>query len=107
MDNEQFIVSDTSTLTWINSSSGQKIKGRTTRDSSYFILTSDKKDYICGDGKHSVSRVVGTTTKLTYTSKQLTAPRGIGIDFEGNIYIAGHGSKNIHQIVLHQEKKTV
>lgn len=100
MDNDQFIVlvSDTSTLTWINLSSGQIIKGRITRGSSYFISTSDRKDHVYGDGKHSVSHVVGTTTKFTYTSKQLTSPRGIGIDCEGNIYIAGHSSKNIHQI---------
>lgn len=49
VDNEQFIVSENSSLTWINSSSGQKIK-RTTRGSSYFISTSDKKDYIVVTG---------------------------------------------------------
>ncbi|CAC5396471.1 unnamed protein product [Mytilus coruscus] len=87
IDHDQFIVSYSSTLTWINSSSGQKIKERTTNGSSYFISTSNKKDYICCDGNSAASRVVGKTTKFTYTSSQLSYPRGMGIDFVGNIYI--------------------
>ncbi|CAC5396473.1 unnamed protein product [Mytilus coruscus] len=95
LENDQFIVSCSSTLTWKNSSLGQTIKMRTTRGSSYFVSTSDKKDYICGDGENSVSRVIGNTTSFTYTSTRLSDPRGIGIDFEGNIYIAGYDSKSI------------
>ncbi|CAC5396472.1 unnamed protein product [Mytilus coruscus] len=87
IDHDQFIVSYSSTLTWINSSSGQKIKERTTNGSSYFISTSNKKDYICCDGNSAASRVVGKTTKFTYMSSQLFYPRGMGIDFVGNIYI--------------------
>ncbi|XP_071144259.1 tripartite motif-containing protein 2-like [Mytilus edulis] len=98
VQNDQFVVSCSSTLTLINSSLGQKIKEKTTRGSSYFVSTSDKKDYIYGDGENSVSRVTGNTTRFTYTSSRLSDPRGIGIDFEGNIYIVGYGSKNIHQI---------
>ncbi|CAC5396475.1 TRIM56 [Mytilus coruscus] len=98
VNTDQFIIACSSTLTWINSSSGQKIKERATRGSSFFVSKSDKKDFICGDGNNTVSRVVGDTTKFTYTSSQLSDPRGIGIDFQCNIYIAGHSSKNIHQI---------
>ncbi|XP_052085457.1 tripartite motif-containing protein 45-like [Mytilus californianus] len=92
VENDKFILSVPTTLTWMNSSSGQKLKEKATCGSSFFVSTSDKKDCIYGDGKNSVSRVVGDITSFTYTSSRLTVPRGIGIDFEGNIYIAGHSS---------------
>ncbi|XP_063408341.1 E3 ubiquitin-protein ligase Midline-1-like [Mytilus trossulus] len=98
VDNDQFIVACLSTLTWISSSSGKKIKEMQTSGSSFFVSTSDKEGCICGDGGHSVSHIVGQTRSFTYSSLQLSSPRGIGIDFEGNIYIAGFTSKNIHQI---------
>ncbi|VDI13874.1 Hypothetical predicted protein [Mytilus galloprovincialis] len=98
VDNDQFIVACSSTLTWTSSSSGQKINKMQTRGSSFFVSKSDKEGFICGDGDHSVSHVVGHTRSFTYSSSQLSSPRGIGIDFKGNIYIAGYGSKNIHQI---------
>ncbi|XP_071137134.1 uncharacterized protein [Mytilus edulis] len=96
-DGNLFIISDGSTLTWV-SSKGEIIKQKSTRGNSFYVSTSDMKDCIYGDGDNSVSCVVGNRTKFTYTSEQLSSPRGIGIDFEGNIYIAGWSSKNIHQI---------
>ncbi|CAC5407037.1 unnamed protein product [Mytilus coruscus] len=92
-----FIVTCGSPLTWVNSS-GEIVKQKTTGGDSYYVSTSDMKDCIYGDGDNSVSRVIGDTTKFTYTNEQLSSPRGIGIDFEGNIYVAGYRSKNIHQI---------
>ncbi|VDI25499.1 Hypothetical predicted protein [Mytilus galloprovincialis] len=96
-DGNSFIISDGSTLTWVRSK-GEIIKQKPTRGNSFYVSTSDMKDCIYGDGDNSVSCVVGNRTKFTYTNEQLSSPRGIGIDFEGNIYIAGWSSKNIHQI---------
>ncbi|CAC5407035.1 unnamed protein product [Mytilus coruscus] len=97
VEGNTFIISHGSTLTWVNSS-GMQLKQKSIEGESYYVSTSDMKDCIYGDGDNSVSSVEGYTTKFTYTNTQLISPRGIGIDFEGNIYIAGFGSKNIHQI---------
>ncbi|CAC5407032.1 unnamed protein product [Mytilus coruscus] len=99
VEGNTFITSNDSTLTWINSS-GKKVRQKLTGGQSYYVSTSDLKGYIYGDGINSVSRVVGDTTMFTYTNEDLSYPRGIGIDFEGNIYIAGYGSQNIHQITI-------
>ncbi|XP_076076435.1 E3 ubiquitin-protein ligase TRIM45-like [Mytilus galloprovincialis] len=97
VEGSTFVVTCGSTMTWVNSSV-KKLKQNTTAGSSFYVSTSDMKDFIYGDGDNSVSRVVGDTTKFTYTNEQLSSPRGIGIDFDGNIYIAGYSSQNIHQI---------
>ncbi|VDI25500.1 Hypothetical predicted protein [Mytilus galloprovincialis] len=97
VEGNTFILPYSSTLTWVNSS-GTKLKQKTTAGSSFYVSTSDMKDFIYGDGENSVSRAVGDTIKFTYTNQHLSSPRGIGIDFDGNIYIAGYCSKNIHQI---------
>ncbi|CAC5407026.1 TRIM56 [Mytilus coruscus] len=99
VEGNTFIISDGFTLTWVNSS-GKLLKQKTTRGCSYYVSTSDMKDHIYGNDDKSVSRVVGDTGMFTYTNADLSYPRGIGIDFEGNIYIAGFDSKNIHQITI-------
>ncbi|CAG2254017.1 TRIM56 [Mytilus edulis] len=97
VEGNSLIVSGGSTLTWV-SSKGEIVKQNPTRGNSFYVSTSDMKDCIYGDGSDSVSCVVGDTIKFTYTNEHLSYPRGIGIDFDGNIYIAGYSSKNIHQI---------
>ncbi|CAC5407024.1 TRIM56 [Mytilus coruscus] len=92
-----FVVSSSNTLTWVDSS-GKKVKEKSTPGGSCYVSTSDLKDCIYGETNNSVSRVVGDTTLFTYTNADLIGPRGIGIDFEDNIYIAGYLSRNIHQI---------
>ncbi|CAC5407020.1 unnamed protein product [Mytilus coruscus] len=92
-----YIVTCGSPMTWVNSS-GKNVKQKSTGGDSFYVTTSDLKDYVYGDAINSVSYVAGETTKFTYTNVNLKGPRGIGIDCEGNIYIAGYSSKNIHQI---------
>ncbi|VDI48535.1 Hypothetical predicted protein [Mytilus galloprovincialis] len=94
-----FIISTGSTLTWVNSS-GKNLKQKSIGGHSFYVSKSDLNDCVSGDGNSSVSRLDGdtTVTMFTYTNAKLKGPRGIGIDFDGNIYIAGYLSKNIHQI---------
>ncbi|XP_052085460.1 uncharacterized protein LOC127723063 [Mytilus californianus] len=98
VNEEEFITSHSSTLTWINYLSGQTVNQIKTSGQSYFVLSSEQQDYIYGDSNTSVTYAVGNTTKFTYTNDQLQGPRGIGKDLVGNIYIAAYISKNIHQI---------
>lgn len=47
---------------------------------------------------NSVSKYVDGKAEFIYNSKMLNDTRGIGEDYEGNIYIHGCSSKNIHQL---------
>ncbi|XP_063404270.1 uncharacterized protein LOC134687743 [Mytilus trossulus] len=97
VEGNNLIISSRSNLTWVDSS-GKKVKQKSTSGCSYFVSKSETKHYVYGEGDNSISCLEGDTVKFMYTSEQLSHPRGIGIDFEGNIYIAGQSSKNIHQI---------
>ncbi|CAG2228825.1 unnamed protein product [Mytilus edulis] len=98
VNKELFITCHGSRLTWINLSSGQQVKQRTTSGESYFVLSLSQTDYMYADSTTTVDYVVGNTTKFTYTNSELSFPRGIGIDCMGNLYIASVNSSNIHQI---------
>ncbi|XP_076083117.1 uncharacterized protein LOC143054105 [Mytilus galloprovincialis] len=98
VNKELFITCHGSTLTWINLSSGQQVKQRTTSGESYFVLSLSQTDYVYADSPTSVDYVVGNTKKFTYTNSDFFNPRGLGIDCMGNLYIAAYMSSNIHQI---------
>lgn len=94
----EFIVAFNTSITWLDSSSGEKKESVTTKGDTYFIHASGRKDYIFADSKTAVSKVVNGKKTWTYRHEQLINPRGIDTDFEGNIYISCLSSKNIHQL---------
>ncbi|XP_063405783.1 uncharacterized protein LOC134689744 [Mytilus trossulus] len=98
VNEELFIISHSSTLTWINLSSGQTINKRTTGSQSYFVLSLSQTDYMYSDSRTAVDYVVSNKKKFTYTNSEFKYPRGIGIDCMDNLYIASYSSGNIHQI---------
>ncbi|XP_063405782.1 uncharacterized protein LOC134689743 [Mytilus trossulus] len=98
VNEELFIISDSSTLTWINLSSGQQVNQKTTGGQSYFVLSLSQTDYMYADSRTTVDYVVGNTKKFTYTNSEFIYPRGLGVDCMGNLYIASNSSRNIHQI---------
>ena len=57
-----------------------------------------KNSYICADGINAISHTKDGRKQFTYSSPTLINPRGIDVDMEGNIYIVGLSSNNIHQI---------
>ncbi|VDI02836.1 tripartite motif-containing protein 56 [Mytilus galloprovincialis] len=96
--NGEFILAYNNTLSWINSSTAFKNEQTRTDGDTYYIYAQNRKDYICADGSNTVSRMVNNTKVFTYISDKLVNPRGIDIDCDGNVYICGHGSGNIHQL---------
>ncbi|CAC5402571.1 unnamed protein product [Mytilus coruscus] len=101
----EFILACSNTLTWINSSTGVRNENVTTNGHTYFIYAQDRKNYICADGESTVSRMVNNTKVFTYTSDKRLNPRGIDKDSDGNVYICGYFSENIH--VLSNDGKLV
>ncbi|XP_071145775.1 uncharacterized protein [Mytilus edulis] len=95
--NGEFILAYENTLTWINATSGAKIEQTSTNGDTYYIHANSRKDYICTDGK-SVSKMVNNAKVFTYKSDKFSNQRGIDIDRDGNVYICGNGTSNLHQL---------
>jgi hypothetical protein len=93
----EFISAYNGTLTWL-SAEGLRLKERKNHTDDWFIRSLDKNSYICEDGRNAISHTKDERKQFTYSSPTLTHPRGIDVDVEGNIYIVGYTSNNIHQI---------
>ncbi|CAC5413858.1 unnamed protein product [Mytilus coruscus] len=94
----EYIVAHSKTLTWIDASNGSNKKDFKTAGSSNYLHASRQNEFLCAYNINTVSKYVDENAKFTYTTDQLMHPRGIDVDYEGNIYICGYGSKNIHQL---------
>ena len=93
----EFIAVNNGTLTWL-SAEGLQLRESKNHTNPWFVRSLDKKSHICGDGIHAISHTKDERKQFTYSSPTLSNPRGIDVDVEGNVYIVGYGSNNIHQI---------
>ena len=91
----EFVVAHNSTLTWL-SAEGLRLRENKKHTDAWFV--SSQSSYICADGYDAVSHIKDERKQFTYSSPTLINPRGIDVDVEGNVYIVGYGSNNIHQI---------
>jgi hypothetical protein len=93
----EFIAVNNGTLTWL-SAEGLQLRESKYHTNPWFVRSLDKNSHICGDGIHAISHTKDERKQFTYSSPTLSNPRGIDVDVEGNVYIVGYGSNNIHQI---------
>lgn len=96
-----YIVAYNRYLSWIDESNGRELNRRTTNGQTYYVHASRKNDYLCAVDTATVSKYVDGEAKFTYTTDELSLSRGIDVDYEGNIYICGYTSQNIHQLTKH------
>jgi hypothetical protein len=94
--NGQFITANDDSLTWFSATGLQLGESKTSID-TLFVRCFSKHSYICGDGKHVISHTKDERKQFIYSSPTLRCSRGIDVDLEGNIYIVGLSSNNIHQ----------
>jgi hypothetical protein len=93
----EFISVYSGTLTWL-SAEGLQLRDSKNHTDAWFVRSLGKNSYICADGFNAISHTKDERKQFTYSSPTLINPRGIDVDVEGNVYIVGHGSNNIHQI---------
>jgi hypothetical protein len=93
----EFIAVYNGTLTWL-SAEGLQLGDSKHHTHAWFIRSLSKSSYICADGIHAISHTKDERKQFTHSSLTLRHPRGIDVDVEGNIYIVGLSSNNIHQI---------
>jgi hypothetical protein len=93
----EFIAVYNGTLTWL-SATGLQLRDSKNHTDAWFVRSLDKSSYICADGYNAISHTKDERKQFTYSSPTLSSPRGIDVDVEGNVYIVGYTSNNIHQI---------
>ena len=98
----EFITAYSRTLTWL-STEGLRLRNSKKHTEAWRVRSLGKNSYICADGKNAVSYTKDERKQFTYSSPTLSCPRGIDVDVEGNIYIVGLSSNNIHQITSEGE----
>ena len=98
----EFITAYSSTLTWF-STEGLRLRDSKNHTEAWLVRSLGKNSYICADGANAVSYTKDERKQFTYSSPTLTHPRGIDVDVEGNVYIIGLNSNNIHQITSEGE----
>ena len=93
----EFITAFCGTLRWL-STEGLRLRDSENHREAWLVRSLGKNSYICADGKNAVSYTKDERKQFTYSSPTLSNPRGIDVDVDGNIYIVGYKSDNIHQI---------
>jgi hypothetical protein len=93
----EFITAYTDTLTWL-SAEGLQLRNSKNHTDAHMVHSSSKNSYICADGINAISHTKDERKQFTYSTPTLINSRGIDVDVDGNIYIVGYKSANIHQI---------
>jgi hypothetical protein len=94
---DEFVAAHSGTLTRL-SGTGLRLGVSKHSTHAWFVRSLSKNSYICADGVNTISCTKDERKQFTYSSPTLSFPRGIDVDIEGNIYIVGCKSNNIHQI---------
>ena len=96
---DEYIVVFNDTISWIDPTTGRQIRElKTGFSNTRFTFSSCKGEIIYRDSKSSVKCVSTKGNNFTYKSVRLISPYGHDSDCDGNIYIVGFDSKNIHQL---------
>jgi hypothetical protein len=99
---DEFVVAYSGTLAWL-SAEGLQLRNSKNHADAWFVRFLGKNSYICADGKNAISCRRNERKQFTYSNPNLINPRGIDVDMEGNVYIVGFNSNNIHQITSEGE----
>jgi hypothetical protein len=96
---DEYIAVKNGTISWIDPTTGTQIREiKTGYDYTRFASSSCKGEIIYSDSGSSVKCVSTKGNNFTYKCDWLSCPRSHDSDCDGNIYIVGHWSKNIHQL---------
>jgi DNA-binding beta-propeller fold protein YncE len=94
---DEYIAVKNGTISWIDPTTGTQIREiKTGYDYTRFASSSCKGEIIYSDSGSSVKCVSTKGNNFTYKCDWLSCPRSHDSDCDGNIYIVGHWSKNIH-----------
>ena len=95
---DEYIAVNGATISWIDPTTGKQIRELKTGSHNRFVSSSCKGEIIHMDSKSSVKCVSTKGNNFTYKSDVLRWPYSHDTDCDGNIYIVGFASKDIHQL---------
>ena len=96
---DEFIAVNKGTISWIDPTTGTQIRElQTGCGYTMFALSSYKGEIIYRDNVSSVTCVSTKGNNFTYKGDRLDKPYSYDTDCDGNIYVVGLRSKNIHQL---------
>ena len=96
---DEYIAVKNGTISWIDPTTGTQIREiKTGYAYTRFASSSCKGEIIYSDSGSSVKCVSTKGNNFAYKCDWLSCPRSHDSDCDGNIYIVGHWSKNIHQL---------
>ena len=96
---DEYIAVKNGTISWIDPTTGTQIREiKTGYAYTRFASSSCKGEIIYSDSGSSVKCVSTKGNNFTYKCDWLSCPRSHDSDCDGNIYVVGHWSKNIHQL---------
>jgi len=96
---DEYIAVYNGTISWIDPTTGKQIRElKTGYYDTRFASSSCKGEIIYSDRESSVKCVSTKGNNFTYKSDRLSYPYSYDTDCDGNIYIVGFGSQNIHQL---------
>ncbi|XP_071136056.1 E3 ubiquitin-protein ligase TRIM45-like [Mytilus edulis] len=95
---DEYITANNNTIYWLNAETGAKIKELPTSTDTRFVTCYKKNEYIYENNSNSVKREAAVGKSFQYNHSSLINSYNQEIDEDGNIYVVGYGSNNIHQL---------
>ncbi|XP_052085560.1 transcription intermediary factor 1-alpha-like isoform X2 [Mytilus californianus] len=94
----EFVTTYDKTISWLNAENGTVVRSKQTQVNGRYVYCYQKNEYILWDSGHSIKRESNQGNSFTYNNSLLKGPFFQDVDSDGNIYIIGNESKNIHQL---------
>ncbi|XP_071137266.1 E3 ubiquitin-protein ligase TRIM45-like [Mytilus edulis] len=95
---DEFITSCYQSISWLNATTGVQTKELSTSADTRFVTCYKKSEYIYRNVGHSIKFESAVSKGFQYNHSNLSDPYNQEIDEDGNIYVVGYSSKNIHQL---------
>ncbi|VDI33393.1 Hypothetical predicted protein [Mytilus galloprovincialis] len=97
---DEYMTVYSNTISWLNAKTGAQIKQISTGTGSetLHVTSYRKSEYMYWDGQHTVKFESASGKSFQYNHSNLSSSYNQEIDKEGNIYVVGYGSNNIHQL---------
>ncbi|VDI52423.1 Hypothetical predicted protein [Mytilus galloprovincialis] len=98
LEDDQYITAHNNTIYWLNADTCAKIKELPTGTDTRSVTCCNKNKYIYMNNINSIKLESTDGNGFQYYTNRLSYPFNQEIDEEGNIYVVGYGSNNIHQL---------
>ncbi|VDI30364.1 Hypothetical predicted protein [Mytilus galloprovincialis] len=95
---DEFITTYDNSISWLTAATGAKIKELSTSADTRFVTCYKQNEFIYRNVDHSIKFESALGKGFEYNHSNLSDPYNQEIDEEGNIYIVGYSSSNIHQL---------